>query len=412
MAGPGAADFLLVLDAPAPVDLERLRCLARQGVPRDLRGRVWKLLLQVPALGTDSDPNDAYDKIDKQHSEYARRIHSDVNRFIQRRMPRPTSTTTSRRNSLTAGGGGDCARSASSNTTGNALRVPQCVRGGDTRAAASAYHYYGTSASSRRSNGPKTPDGSDDGSSESGGDTKSTEKVDDNDDDDNSQSSRSTSRSSATSHCSPSHAHAHNRGRRKLAPPFVIDKLLEPTYNRVINAYLNAHPHVEYNPAYISIITPLVVSMDSEIDIYHCFSHLINDIHEYSKAHPINARVAKFVTLFRRALPDLFNYFQEEEVDLGEWVSSWLLNLLAKELPLESLVYLWDYYLAQGTFLRFHTFVCLAILHCLQQNLEELEQSEIRTVLLRLPPLDISQVIPVALTLQHEVEQSSQLDLS
>lgn len=35
------------------------------------------------------------------------------------------------------------------------------------------------------------------------------------------------------------------------------------------------------------------------------------------------------------------NYFEEEEVDINEWASSWLQNLFAKELQFENLLRLW-----------------------------------------------------------------------
>lgn len=35
------------------------------------------------------------------------------------------------------------------------------------------------------------------------------------------------------------------------------------------------------------------------------------------------------------------NYFEEEEVDLNEWVTSWLQHLLAREMQFENLVRLW-----------------------------------------------------------------------
>jgi hypothetical protein len=36
-----------------------------------------------------------------------------------------------------------------------------------------------------------------------------------------------------------------------------------------------------------------------------------------------------------------YNYFEEEEVELNEWVTSWLQYLLAKELTFDNLVRLW-----------------------------------------------------------------------
>lgn len=47
------------------------------------------------------------------------------------------------------------------------------------------------------------------------------------------------------------------------------------------------------------------------------------------------------MTLFRCGLTELSSYFEDEEVDLNEWSTSWLQNLLAKEMQFENLVRLW-----------------------------------------------------------------------
>jgi hypothetical protein len=103
------------------------------------------------------------------------------------------------------------------------------------------------------------------------------------------------------------------------------------------------------------------------------------------------------------------NYFVEEEVDMNEWITSWLQYLLAKELPLPCLVQLWDVYFSSEDGLENHIYVCLgkysryqikytiidtrglALLRHYKEALEELEQSEIRALLLRIPMLDINE---------------------
>ncbi|RUO95801.1 rab-GTPase-TBC domain-containing protein [Jimgerdemannia flammicorona] len=118
------------------------------------------------------------------------------------------------------------------------------------------------------------------------------------------------------------------------------------------------------------------------------------------------------MTLFRFGIPDLYPFMSNSlrqgehyicyKVDLNEWATSWLQYLLAKELQPENLMRLWDTYFAIPDPLDFHPFICLAILRTAKENLEELEQSEIRTLLLRLPPMDMEQVgqnLPVPLIL-------------
>jgi hypothetical protein len=52
-----------------------------------------------------------------------------------------------------------------------------------------------------------------------------------------------------------------------------------------------------------------------------------------------------------------------------------------------------------------HPYICLTILNILKESLEDLEQSEIRATLLKLPPIDIEQVISRALNLKEEVRE-------
>jgi hypothetical protein len=49
----------------------------------------------------------------------------------------------------------------------------------------------------------------------------------------------------------------------------------------------------------------------------------------------LDQQISNFLMLFRLLIPSLFNHFQDEEVDMREWVSQWFETLLAKQLPLE-----------------------------------------------------------------------------
>ncbi|KAJ2467032.1 hypothetical protein EV174_006454 [Coemansia sp. RSA 2320] len=103
-------------------------------------------------------------------------------------------------------------------------------------------------------------------------------------------------------------------------------------------------------------------------------------------------------------MPELYDYFEEEELDVGEWASSWLRFLLAKELPIHSVLDLWDVYFATPDYVDFHPFVCLAILRHLKDSLEDLEQSEIRSMLLRLPKMSISRIVGQAYNIRSEIQ--------
>ncbi|KAJ1796739.1 hypothetical protein LPJ59_003561 [Coemansia sp. RSA 2399] len=185
----------------------------------------------------------------------------------------------------------------------------------------------------------------------------------------------------------------------------LLDPHLSPAiFEAVICAYLNCNNSVEYSPAMVQVCAPFVITMKSEFDVYSCVERLLNILYEPALDGSINKRVAQFLSYFRTLLPELYNYFEDEELDVSEWASSWLRFLLAKELPTGNVLDLWDVYFSLPDFVDFHPFVCLAILHHLKDSLEDLEQSEIRSMLLRLPAMNISRIISQAHNIRSEIQ--------
>ncbi|KAF9985567.1 hypothetical protein BGZ65_010507, partial [Modicella reniformis] len=137
-------------------------------------------------------------------------------------------------------------------------------------------------------------------------------------------------------------------------------------FEDIISAYCNHNHRVEYYPAMVNLCAPFVYSVKRECDAFFCFEKLINTLDDYNSNRSINESVASFMTLFRTCIPDLYSFFEEEEVDIKEWAASAL---------------------------QFH----------LKEALEELEQSEIRTLLMRLPPLEMDQIVNEAFNIRHEI---------
>ncbi|KAL0144210.1 rab-GTPase-TBC domain-containing protein [Mucor lusitanicus] len=159
------------------------------------------------------------------------------------------------------------------------------------------------------------------------------------------------------------------------------------SFVNIILAYLNSNHDVEYSSSLVPLCAPFIHVMETE------------SIDEYNTNISLKEQVAQFMTLFRCGLPEL--------CDLNEWSTSWLQNLLAKEMRFENLVRLWvnarvDTYFAMTDPFAFHPFVCLSILLSAKEALEDLEQSEIRTMLLRLPLLNMEMVIADAYNFRHE----------
>ncbi|EIE89243.1 hypothetical protein RO3G_13954 [Rhizopus delemar RA 99-880] len=142
------------------------------------------------------------------------------------------------------------------------------------------------------------------------------------------------------------------------------------SFVNIILAYLNSNRDVEYNPSFVSLVAPFIYVMDTECDAYFCFERIMQAL--------------------------------DEEVEIHDWSTSWLQNLLSKEMRFENLVRLWDCYFAMSDPLSFHPFVCLSILLSVKEAVEDLEQSEIRTMLHRLPLLNMEMIIADAYNFKHE----------
>ena len=73
---------------------------------------------------------------------------------------------------------------------------------------------------------------------------------------------------------------------------------------------------------------------------FRILSHTPNAAH-YNEVQPVPQRVATFLTLFRTTLPELYAYFEAEEVDILAVATSWLQHLLAREMQTHDLMRLW-----------------------------------------------------------------------
>lgn len=68
-------------------------------------------------------------------------------------------------------------------------------------------------------------------------------------------------------------------------------------------------------------------------------------------------------------------------------------HLLAKELPMDCVLRLWDTYFSSAEGLGLHLYTMLAILVNFSEELTELEHSELKGFLQHLPEMDMDQVV-------------------
>ncbi|KAK0557267.1 hypothetical protein OC844_005620 [Tilletia horrida] len=89
---PSAQEFADVMQAEQLVDLQKLKDLARRGVPFDVRGDVWMYLLGVLAADTSNEESlirerlAEYDSLNKSNQKLEQTIRTECSRYYQRRL--------------------------------------------------------------------------------------------------------------------------------------------------------------------------------------------------------------------------------------------------------------------------------------------------------------------------------------
>ncbi|CAO3699145.1 unnamed protein product [Rhizopus stolonifer] len=136
---------------------------------------------------------------------------------------------------------------------------------------------------------------------------------------------------------------------QRRVPDVLQEKEYVNSFVNIILAYLNSNRDIEYSASLVSLCAPFIYVMDTECDAYFCFERMMQALEEHSLSFGLKEQVAYFMTLFRCSLPELCNYFEDEEVEILDWSTSWLQNLLSKELRFDNLVRLWGKQVIKAT---------------------------------------------------------------
>jgi hypothetical protein len=244
---------------------------------------------------------------------------------------------------------------------------------------------------------------------------------------------------------------------------------LDTAVEEAVVSFLESHSQIEYSHGIVHVcltlsdwlITPLSISDVSDDEqetqsarLTTCFDQIMMIMHwnpqqAASDEDVCCRRIAHFLALFRRLMPELTAYFDEEEANVPseEWIQSWIQWWCAKELSTAQKSRLWDFYLGyrpsdvlgespgpqiecsdgdgegdaplrpqlpgkvnEGdheayTPADWHPYVCLALLRASKDELEELELSEIRTLLGHLPAFDMGAILKEAEKLRREAKE-------
>ncbi|KAI9639808.1 uncharacterized protein MKK02DRAFT_29781 [Dioszegia hungarica] len=160
---------------------------------------------------------------------------------------------------------------------------------------------------------------------------------------------------------------------------------------------------------WVWLVTPFMCCLTRPVAVYLGFGKLTGRMRSFP---PLSSRLAMVLTLFRMAQPELFSYFEDEQVRYQDIVLSWVQTLFAKEMWLGNVMRLWDAYLAADDMFELHCYVCVAVLATCRETLEELDGGEVKMMLLDLPPLDIDRLLQDAANLRVTYSVPRPVDLS
>lgn len=136
----------------------------------------------------------------------------------------------------------------------------------------------------------------------------------------------------------------------------------------------------------------LFCQADVEADAYWCLSKLLDNIQDhYTFAQPgVQRMTLRLEDLINRLDNDLAKHFQSEGIMYQFFTTRWMSCYLLRELPLRSIMRLWDTYIAEetGGFENFHVYVCVVILKTFHDQLIKMEFQDIMLFLQNLPTID------------------------
>ena len=154
---------------------------------------------------------------------------------------------------------------------------------------------------------------------------------------------------------------------------------------------------------------------NEEVEAFFCFQELMGRLlrEKLLTFEGCKRTSVTFMTLFRHTLPDLYFFFEEAQCAGGLWLSSWLQFLLARELPLPCVLRLWDTYFAleqkkggaRADLQELHVYVCLAILEACNEEIMELDETEVLWYLGHLPDLDMNAIVMQASNIKDDLQQ-------
>lgn len=138
----------------------------------------------------------------------------------------------------------------------------------------------------------------------------------------------------------------------------------------------------------VASISPSILT-DVEADTYWCLTKLLDSIQDhYTFSQPgLQRMVLRLEDLIHRLDNDLHSHIIEQGVQYIQFSFRWMNCLLLRELPLRTILRVWDTYLAedQGGFENFHVYVCVVVMKTFQEKLITMDFQELLMFLQDIP---------------------------
>ena len=188
-----------------------------------------------------------------------------------------------------------------------------------------------------------------------------------------------------------------------------MNDLVTPFYLVFLGAFID-------NPRACDITrVPNDILAAVEADTYWCLTKLLDGIQDhYTPSQPgIQRMIHRMEELVRRIDSDLYKHLENENLVFMQFAFRWMNCLLMRELSLNSIVRLWDTYLAEtgNGFDSFHIYVCTSFLVSWSKTLREKPFQDLITFLQQLPTQnwtdrDVEMLVSQAFVLQTQFQSS------
>ena len=154
-----------------------------------------------------------------------------------------------------------------------------------------------------------------------------------------------------------------------------------------------------------------------EADCYWCFTNLIQRVQDRftPKQIGLHDTINTLENVLKKADRELWRHFQETSVHMLHVATRWMICFLARELPLNATVRLWDTYFSdEDGFEGLHVYVCATLLHRERSELLLMNHDELLRRFsqggLVLSRLDVEEILAEAHIWKSTLDESELLD--